>query len=211
MTIGRWILALASCSVMPAQQTTATTAAGAPDGSAGPGSPHCPHLSVTDRLCHDTHHFIDVDNIVYAGMGAALDQWRARPGEWGEGWGAFAQRYGSHLGQYTIQRSIMFSVQAINGEDARYFRSNRRSLGGRLGDAFFHTIWRRDDTGGMMLAYSEFLADYGAAALSRYWWPARFHTGRAIFTAGSDTILIDAGINVLHEVAPDVKRWLHLT
>jgi hypothetical protein len=27
--------------------------------------------------------------------------------------------------------------------------------------------------------------------------------------AGSDTILIDAGINVLHEFAPDVKRWLH--
>jgi hypothetical protein len=41
------------------------------------------------------------------------------------------------------------------------------------------------------------------------WWPQRFHTGRAIFFAGSDTVLIDAGINVQREFAPDMKRWLH--
>ena len=76
-------------------------------------------------------------------------------------------------------------------------------------DAFLHTIWRHDDSGGMMPAYSEFLGDYGAAAVSRMWWPQRFHNGHAIFFAGSDTILIDAGINVMHEFAPDMKRWLH--
>jgi len=41
------------------------------------------------------------------------------------------------------------------------------------------------------------------------WWPQRFHNGRAILVAGTDTILIDAGINLLHEFAPDMKRWLH--
>jgi len=41
------------------------------------------------------------------------------------------------------------------------------------------------------------------------WWPQRFQRGPSIFTAGSDTILIDAGINVLHEFAPDLKRWAH--
>ena len=65
------------------------------------------------------------------------------------------------------------------------------------------------ESGGMMPAYREFLGDYGAAAVSRMWWPQRFHNGRAIFFAGSDTILIDAGINVLHEFAPDMKRRLH--
>ena len=81
---------------------------------------------------------------------------------------------------------------------------------GRLGDAFLHTIWRHDDRGGMMPAYREFLGDYGAAAVSRLWWSRSFHTGSAIFIAGSDTVLIDAGINLLREFAPDVKRWLHL-
>jgi hypothetical protein len=41
------------------------------------------------------------------------------------------------------------------------------------------------------------------------WWPQRFHNGRAILVAGTDTIWIDAGINLLHEFAPDMKRWLH--
>jgi hypothetical protein len=176
----------------------------------GPQSPQWSRLSVEDKLRYDARHFVDIDNFVYAGIGAAFDQWRDRPSEWGQGWGAFGKRYASHIGQYAIQRSIMFPVQAIDHEDTRFFRSNRTSYKGRLGDAFLHTIWRRKDTGGMMPAYSEFLGDYGAAALSRLWWPRRFHNGSAIFIAGSDTVLIDAGINVLHEFSPDIKRWLHL-
>jgi hypothetical protein len=186
-------------------------AADAPSAAvAGPQSPQWRRLGVEDKLRYDARHFADLDNFVYAGIGAALDQWRDRPGEWSEGWGAYGERYASHIGQYAIQRSIMFPVQAIDHEDSRYFRSTRNSFHGRLGDAFLHTIWRHDDSGGMMPAYSEFLGDYGAAAVSRLWWPQRFHHGSAVFVAGSDTILIDAGINVLHEFAPDVKRWLHL-
>ena len=103
----------------------------------------------------------------------------------------------------------MFPVQAIVHEDTRFFRSKHTSFQGRVGDAFLHTVWRHNDSGGMMPAYSEFLGDYGAATVSRMWWPDKYHTGSAILTAGSDTILIDAGINVLHEFAPDIKRWMH--
>lgn len=103
----------------------------------------------------------------------------------GPGLGRFGERYASHIGQYAIQRSIMFPAQAVDHEDTRYFRSKRTSYKGRFGDAFLHTIWRHSDMGGMMPAYSEFLGDYGAAALSRPWWPQRFHHGSAIFVAGS--------------------------
>jgi len=168
-------------------------------------------MSVEEKLRYDGRHLFDVDNIVYAGVGAAFDQLRNRPEEWGQGWGAFGERYASHLGQYAIQRSIMFPVQAIDHEDTRYFRSKRTSYKGRIADAFLHTVWRHDDSGGMMPAYSEFFGDYGAAAISRAWWPERFHHGSAIFIAGSNTMLVDAGINVLHEFAPDIKRWLHLS
>ena len=181
-----------------------------PADDAGPQSPQWSWLSVEDKLRYDGQHFVGIDNFIYAGIGAALDQERDRPSEWSQGAGALADRYASHLGQYAIQRSIMFPVQAIDHEDPRYFRSKRTSYKGRIGDAFLHTVWHHNDTGGMMPAYSEFLGDYGAAAISRMWWPERFHNGSAIFVAGSDTVLIDAGINLVHEFAPDVKRWLHL-
>jgi hypothetical protein len=91
--------------------------------AAGPQSPQWQKLSVKEKLRYDWRHLFDVDNVAFAGIGASFDQWRDRPGEWREGWGPFAGRYASHLGQYAVQRSIMFPVQAMDGEDTRYFRS----------------------------------------------------------------------------------------
>ena len=182
-----------------------------PTKSSGPRSPNWKGLTVKEKLAYDWRHLFDADNLVFAGVGAGFDQLRSRPEEWGQGWGPYAGRYGSHLGYYVVQRSVMFPVQAMDHEDTRFFPSTRKSYQGRLGDALLHTVWRHSDDGGMMPAYSEFFGDYSAAAVSRMWWPAHYHTGSAIFYAGTNTILVDAGINVFHEFKPDLKRWLHLT
>jgi hypothetical protein len=179
-------------------------------GNIGPKSPQWKGLTVGEKLRYDWIHLFDVQNVVFAAMGAGIDQARDRPSEWGEGWGPYGERFASHIGYYVIQRSIMFPVQAIDHEDTRYFRSTRTSYQGRIGDALLHTVWRHNDSGGMMPAYSEFLGDYGAAALSRAWWPSNYHKASSILIAGSDTVLVDAGINVFNEFKPDLKRWLHL-
>ena len=176
--------------------------------TAGPKSAKWLRMTVKEKLEYDGKHFFDPENVAFAGIGAAFDQAREKPSEWGEGWGSFGERYASHLGQYAIQRSIMFPVQAIDHEDTRYFRSTRTSYKGRIGDAVLHTVWRHSDEGGMMPAYSEFFGDYGAATLARQWWPKPYRSGSSIFIAGSDTILIDAGINVFREFKPDLKRWI---
>ena len=179
-------------------------------GNIGPKSPQWKGLTVGEKLRYDWIHLFDVENMVFAAMGAGIDQARNRPSEWGEGWGPYGERFASHIGYYVIQRSIMFPVQAIDHEDTRYFRSTRTSYQGRVGDALLHTVWRHNDSGGMMPAYSEFLGDYGAAAISRLWWPSNYHKASSILIAGSDTVLVDAGINVFNEFKPDLKRWLHL-
>lgn len=53
-----------------------------------------------------------------------------------------------------------------------------------------------------MPAYSEFLGDYSAAGVSRTWWPEKYHTGSAIFIAGSDTVPIQAGSQALAAHSP---------
>lgn len=210
MVAKAFAIAVAVSGLMLAQEANPNTPDGQSGATSGPASPQWSGLSVEDKLRYDARHFFDIENLIFAGIGAAFDQARDRPSEWGQGGGAFADRYASHIGQYLVQRSIMFPMQAIDHEDTRYFRSKRTSIKGRVGDAFLHTVWRHDDSGGMIPAYSELLGDYGAAAVSRMWWPDRFHTKSAIFVAGSDTILIDAGINVFREFTPDIKRWLHL-
>jgi hypothetical protein len=149
-----FLFALTASGAMLAQQTGADTTVVPSHGTTGPQSPQWRGLSVEEKLRYDARHLFEVDNLVFAGVGAAFDQARDRPDEWGQGWGAFSDRYASHLGQYIVQRSIMFPVQAIDGEDTRYFRSKRASYGGRIGDAFLHTIWRHDDSGGMMPAHA---------------------------------------------------------
>jgi hypothetical protein len=176
----------------------------------GPGSEKWQRMSLEDKLRYDAHHLFDIDNFVFAGIGAAIDQGRNRPSEWEQGWGPFAERYTSHIGQYLVQRTIMYPVRAIDDEDPRYFPSKRTSYHGRVGDAFLHTVWRHSDSGGMMPAYSEVFGDYGAAAISRLWWPKQYRTETEVFVAGSDTILIDGAINVWHEFTPDIQRWLHI-
>jgi hypothetical protein len=203
------VLALTLAGAVLAQPTAPDPSVVPSNAVSGPQSQQWSGLSVEDKLRYDARHLFETDNLIYAGIGAAFDQGRNRPPEWGQGWDAFSERYASHVGQYLVQRGIMLPVQAIDGEDTRFFRSTHTSFQGRFADAFLHTVWRHDDSGGMMPAYSEILGDYGAAAVSRMWWPQRFHTGRAVFIAGSDTMLIDAGINVLREFAPDMKRWLH--
>jgi len=211
LTFSGLLLAQEPAAQQPPPQPPVDVKSSTDNKDVGPQSPRWKGLTVGEKLRYDCVHLFDVENLVFAGVGAAFDQWRDRPGEWGEGWGPFGERYASHVGYYVVQRSIFFPVQAIDHEDTRYFRSTHTSYQARLGDAFLHTIWRRNDNGGMMPAYSEFVGDYGAAAVSRLWWPAKYHTGSAIFVAGSDTILVDAGINVFNEFKPDIKRWLHLS
>ena len=124
--------------------------------------------------------------------------------------GTLCRRYASHLGEYAIQRSIMFPVQAIDHEDTRYFPSTRTTYKGRLADAFLHTVWRHNDQRRHDAGLQRISRRLRAAAVSRMWWPGKYHTGRQ-FIAGSDTVLVDAGINVFNEFTPDIKRWLHLS
>jgi hypothetical protein len=201
-----WLLVLAASGIVLAQQPPRQPGQLASDQK----QEQWEAMTVKEKLHYDARHLFDIDNIAFAGIGAAFDQARDRPGQWGQGWGAYSERYASHLGQYFVQRGIMSPVRAIDHEDTRYFRSRHTNLGARAGDAFLHTVWRHSDDGGMMPAYSEFFGDYGAAAISRLWWPAQYHKGSSIFIAGSDTILIDGAINLYHEFTPDIKRWLHI-
>ena len=96
------------CSALCAQQIAANPSVAS--AVSGPQSPQWHSLSVEEKLKYDAHHLFEIDNLVYAGIGAAMDQARDRPPEWGQGWRAYSERYASHVGQYLIQRSIMFPV-----------------------------------------------------------------------------------------------------
>ena len=98
------LLGLAMSGVVMAQ--TGTDLPAAPTGTtSGPQSPQWQGLSIEEKLRYDARHLFEVDNLVFAGVGAAFDQARDRPGEWGQGWGAFSERYASHLGKRSTAKT----------------------------------------------------------------------------------------------------------
>ncbi len=70
---------------------------------------------------------------------------------------------------------------------------------GRMIDAVKYTFVVRNDNGGVMPSYSRFVGAYGAAFLSRLWYPYGFQHLRNGLSAGTTTLAIDAGMNVVRE------------
>ncbi len=135
-------------------------------------------------------------------MGAALDQWRNYPEEWGQGWDAFGVRMASGFGQHLIKEHIEFGVWAIDHEDPRHQRSGLHGIWPRARYAIIHTFVARRDDGGSMPAYGRFVGDYGAGFISREWYPTRFHNVQQGIDAGSVSLGIDVGMSVLREFVP---------
>src|SRR5271163_359807 len=93
MTFRAFLVAVSASGFMLAQQPSSDTSTTQPaqPGQTGPTSPEWRGLSVKEKLEYDGRHLFDWDNLVYAGIGAAFDQLRDRPSEWGQGWGAFGE------------------------------------------------------------------------------------------------------------------------
>jgi len=140
-------------------------------------------------------------------LGAGFDQLRNYPEEWGQGWDAFGVRMASGFGQHLIKEQIEAGVWAIDHEDPRHRRSGLHGIWPRTRYAVTHTFVARRDDGGQMPAYSRLIGDYGAGFISRDWFPSRFHTVQQGFDAGSISLAIDVGMNVLREFAP--HRLVH--
>lgn len=148
---------------------------------------------------------IDPIEFVRIAAGAAIDQGRNYPREWGQGWDAFGVRMASGFGQQLVREQIEFGVWAIDHEDPRYRRSGLHGVWPRTKYAIVHTFLARRDDGSQIPAYSRFIGDYGAGFVSREWYPDRFHNVSQGIEAGSVSLGLDVGLNVAREFIP---HWL---
>jgi hypothetical protein len=165
-----------------------------------------PPMTVGQKFRYRLKHSFDLEHIARCVAGAALDQARDHPSDWGRGWDSFGVRVTSHLGQHLIREQIMFGVEALDHETPGHIRSSRTGFTNRLKDAVKYTFVSSSDSGRMMPAYSRFVGAYGAGYISRAWYPPEFHTVSSGFYTGTESLGIDVGMNVLREFYPDIKK-----
>lgn len=165
-----------------------------------------PPMTRAEKFRYHLRHSLDAGEAFRATAGSALDQWQDHPPEWGQGWDAYGVRLASHFGQHFVKEQIMFGVQVFDHEDPRHVRTQQTTFIGRALDAAKNTFIARSDSGALMPAYSRFIGVYGAAFISRQWYPERLHTVGEGFRAGSVALSVDTGMNVVKEFLPDVKK-----
>ena len=100
------------------------------------------------------------------------------PREWGQGAGAYGERFASTVATTAIHGALAFGLDSALHQDPRYFRSCNPGFWRRMAHAFRGTMLTRTDSGGEALSTGRLGSDYGAAFLSNQWYPERLNTVR---------------------------------
>jgi len=167
-----------------------------------PKSASIPPLSVEGKFKYRVIGSFGVRGLLGNVVGAAIGQATNTPGEWGQGWGAYAERYASGLGGTLARQVFAFTIESAFHEDPRYFPSKEKTKGARVKNALKSVVIARTDSGEDRFAYGRIVSAFGAGQLVNAWQPGS--TGhvsdgieRAFIVLG-----VDAGFNLMQELFP---------
>ena len=166
-----------------------------------------PPLRVSQKFRLATAGVFDWGAFPFNGALAGIAQAENDPKEWGQGWGAYAKRYGASFADNSIGTYMTAAIYpSLLAEDPRYYRMGE----GRFVHRAYHAVNRlfitRTDSGHERFNFSESLGNLTAAAISNaYHVPGDRTASRNITTFGF-LILYDGISNELKEFWPDMRR-----
>ena len=135
---------------------------------------------------------------------AGIMQWRDVPLEWGQGWGAYAERYANNLGFNMVRQSIAYGTSIAMGEDDRYFASQADGVWPRTRHALVSTFTARHRNGHVGFSVSSVAGVVGANAIAFSWRPDS-RRGVDHFAANVGiSFAATAAFNVMREFLPDM-------
>lgn len=141
-----------------------------------------------------------------AGFSAGIDQWKDKPSEWEQGASGYGKRFANILGQYSIQRTVTFSLGSVLHEDNRYFNSGKKRLWSRTVYAVASGILARHDDGSRHVSVSQLGGVAAGAFLSRLWQPPSQHSPADGAVSFGITMASNMGFSVVKEFLPDLGR-----
>jgi len=141
-----------------------------------------------------------------AGFSAGIDQWKDKPSEWEQGASGYGKRFSNILGQYSIQRTVTFTLSSGLYEDNRYFNSGKNGFWPRTGYALASGILARHDDGSRHVSVSQLGGVAAGAFLSRFWQPPSQHSAGDGAVSFGITMASNMGFSVVKEFLPDLGR-----
>jgi len=131
---------------------------------------------------------------------AGIDQAQRNPPEWGQGAGAFGQRFGSNLAIAAVTTTTRYALAEAFREDTVYYRCECKGVFRRLRHAMISTVTaRRGEDGHRRLSFPSLVAPYAGAMTAVYgWYPNRYGPKDAL-RMGNINLLEFMGENVALE------------
>lgn len=141
---------------------------------------------------------LPVESLVFAGASQAINY----SPHYGQGWGPFAQRFGSYAGSIASSSLLTDAMlPAMLHQDPRYFRMGHGPVLKRLWYAIYSEAWSRNDDGSMGVNTSALLGFGMSTALTNAWYPARSVTFSDTMTRYGIKMGVSAVLNIVREFA----------
>ena len=137
-------------------------------------------------------------------IGAGVSQWENSPKEWGQGWNAYGERFGSNLAYNGIRQTITYGTSVIFHEDNRYFASHKNGFWARTGYAALSTVVAQHPDGRRTFSVSAVTGIVSASAISSIWGPSSWKGAGNIAGNAGLSLVTTAGFNIVREFLPDV-------
>ena len=166
-----------------------------------------PPLTIGQKYKLATASVFDYFSYPFVGFLAAMDQASNSPPSWGQGWGAYGQRYGMEFADNGIGTYMTTSIfPSFLREDPRYYQQGTGGFNSRMYYSINRLVVARTDSGHRRFNYSEILGNAAAAGISNiYHAPEDRTVSRNLHTFGT-LMMWDGVSNELKEFWPDIRR-----
>ena len=166
-----------------------------------------PPLTVGQKYKLATASVFDYFSYPFVGFLAAMDQANNSPQSWGQGWGAYGQRYGMEFADNGIGTYMTTSIfPSFLREDPRYYQRGTGGFSPRAYYSINRLFVARTDKRHSRFNYSELIGNATAAGISNiYHAPEDRTVSRNLRTFGM-LMMWDGVSNEMKEFWPDIRR-----
>ena len=143
----------------------------------------------------------------FNGVLAGIAQAKNDPESYGQGWDAYAKRYGESFADNSIGTYMTVAIfPSLLHEDPRYYQMGKGAFVHRFSYSLSRLFVTRTDAGNTRFNYSESIGNATAAAISNIYHPDEDRTAGRNATTFAFLILYDGLSNELKEFWPDIRR-----
>lgn len=132
-------------------------------------------------------------------VSAGYSTWRNSPEEWRPTWEGFGRRFASGLGKNAIKQTTIFGLGEAFKLDSGFYRSTKKDIGGRFGDALLSTFVARKPDGKKVFGFPRIAGTYGSSIIAaEAWYPKRYDYKDGLKN-GTISLGLNAAFNIFKE------------